>query len=145
VTAKTSRQLSKEIATYMEARAADRKPTALRVIPHIVARVGKVKLSALAKEARASAEGTALDPSDYASNCPDIIIVREDGKLQIVDGFHRVSGMVAWAEEEGKDLGKISIRAIFVTGTDESVISDAAEPGPRQDAAIKMIETAAYA
>jgi len=123
----------------------NRKPTSLRVIPHVVARVGKVKLSALATEALASADGPTLDPSDYTLNCPDIIIVREDGKLKIVDGFHRVSGMAAWAEEEGKALDKISVRAIFVTGTDESVIGDAAEPGPRQEAAIRLIEATAYA
>lgn len=110
----------------------------------IYARYILVRLSKLADEAVSNTpDSPDLDPDEYRLSVPDIIIIKEAGRWSILDGFHRVAGMVGWAMGEDVDVSVIKIRAIDVTGTDKRAIGMVAEPGGYQNEMIAVMEAAA--
>ena len=94
-----------------------------------------IKLVQIANEALDYvSEVPALDPADYR---PLVICESVGKRLQIVDGFHRTAGLVRWANENEQSLDSVSVKVIVCD--DEDLISAAAEPGPKQAAALEAI------
>lgn len=73
----------------------------------------------------------ALRPGDER----ELVIV--DETHSIVDGFHRVAGMVRWAREQGRDLNSVAVRVVECD--DVELVAVAAEPGNAQRAALDAI------
>lgn len=97
-------------------------------------------LSAVAMDAQSNApDAPDLHPYDYEHFTAPVIVVRESHGWEIVDGFHRLSGLAGWAEGERVDPSSVLIRAIDITGTDEELIGLAAAPGARQAKVIEAI------
>jgi len=100
-----------------------------------------IRLSEIADHVADMVEGAdALRPGDE----PAAVIVEVDGDriIEIVDGYHRTAGYVAWACEMGMDLAEVEIRV--VASDDEDLIAPAAEPGWQQDEALAAIYAAAH-
>lgn len=107
----------------------------------LTARTADIPLSRIAGhiEPELVAEAAILRPGDE----PDPIIVEDLGRsLDIVDGYHRAAGFLAWASANEIDPASVEIRAVIASG-DEDVIGDAAEPGAGQGEAIAAIYEAA--
>jgi hypothetical protein len=99
------------------------------------ARLGEIPLSHLASEAGDYVDQVpALEPGDE----PGPVIVEQVGQSSyIVDGFHRVAGMLKWCRDEGVDPDQVTVDVVIAD--DPKLIAAAAEPGPRQRRAIEMI------
>lgn len=99
-----------------------------------------IKLGQIADEAGDYVdEAPALDPADARE--PQIVEVSPSGTLSIVDGFHRTAGQVRWCRENGVAVEDCEITVVACD--DAALIRDAAEPGPKQQAAIEAIYAAA--
>lgn len=82
------------------------------------------------------------DPLRPGAEPAAVIVEMSDGRVvDIVDGFHRTAGYVAWARKEGLDLHDVIVR-VAIPG-DSHLIALAAEPGPMQDEALAAIYAAA--
>lgn len=101
----------------------------------MAAKYETIRLSQIAGEVEEMAsEYPALQPGDE----PRAIVVEiVHGNPRIVDGFHRAAGFCRWATEHGQDYADVLIRVLVAD--DEDLIADAAEPGPRQDAALDAL------
>jgi hypothetical protein len=100
----------------------------------------KIRLSEIAGEVGDYVdEVPALDPT--GDDSPQIVERSPSGAFYIVDGFHRTAGQVRWCRENGVDPAGCSV--VVVICDDPALVRDAAEPGPRQDAAIAAIYAAA--
>ena len=92
-------------------------------------------------DAVADVVGESLDPSTLpVESLP--IVERLSRRIDIVDGYHRLAGMVAWANERGLDLADVTVRCL--TSDDSDLLADAAnaERPSRQSAAIAAIVAA---
>jgi hypothetical protein len=91
-------------------------------------------------------ENEAADYVDEASPLEDTyqqpqIVERVNGRLQIVDGFHRTAGQVRFCRDNGIDTADRVITVVECD--DEDLISAAAEPGDQQQSAIDAIYASA--
>lgn len=90
-------------------------------------RLRQVSVSELAKEAIGGApDAPDLHPSDLENMDPPIV-EKVDDHFQIVDGFHRISGVASYLLGEKESLNT-RIEVVDATGYDEDVISAAAVP-----------------
>lgn len=95
-----------------------------------------IKLGQIADEASDYVdEVPALDPTDRGQ--PQIVEAAPSGTLYIVDGFHRTAGQIRWCRENGVSLDDCEVTVVVCD--DAGLIADAAEPGPKQQAAIEAI------
>ncbi len=69
------------------------------------------------------------------------IVERTQGRLHIVDGFHRTAGQLRHCRESGIDPASLTITVVLgcANDNDNDLVSDASAPGPKQDAAIAEI------
>lgn len=81
-------------------------------------------------------EASPLDPYDYSRLDP-IVVAKEEWGHDIVDGFHRTAGLLAWAQEEKVEPTDVQIKV--VVATHDHLIGLAAQPGPYQDRALRRI------
>jgi hypothetical protein len=107
-------------------------------------RFRRLKLSRLSREALSSApDSPDLSPTDYDSLLEIVVEKIDENNWAIVDGFHRAAGLANWAEAEDIAYDQIQVKVLDVTGYDEDVIADAAEPSERQDDALQELYDAA--
>lgn len=104
-----------------------------------MARVISTSLHSL-RAAELNADGEPLSVEAYAASC-DLIIVERIGAstLEIVDGYHRASGLLAWAREQGHDLTQIMVQVVDATDFDSEIVALAATPSARQQDALDTI------
>lgn len=81
-------------------------------------------------------ESPAMSSAEYAG-LPQIIVERIDGRLSIVDGFHRAAGLARWASDESMSLREIEIEVAECDDAD--LLAAAGEPSERQQVAIDAI------
>jgi hypothetical protein len=95
----------------------------------------------LAREARDTAEAGVrkLSPQQYNRLPPIIVEENTRGGLSIVDGFHRVAGLLLWAEDNDVNLDTLDVDMIVVRGGNSTLVGHAAEPGEKQDRALEEI------
>jgi hypothetical protein len=95
----------------------------------------KIVLASIAGEARPYvAEAPALRPGTALP-----VVVEQTGpeSYSVVDGFHRTAGMLRWCRENR--IAPARARIIVVLARDPELIGDAAEPGPKQERALRRI------
>ena len=83
-------------------------------------------------DAELVAEASPLNPADGVA-LPIVEIVGT--RVDIIDGYHRLAGMIAWARQADLSLGSVAVRC--ATCDDASVLADAANadrPGSQQSA-----------
>ena len=95
------------------------------------------ELASLAQDARENVGGvTPLSPEKYR-RLPPAVLEKVGSSYDIVDGFHRLAGLAEWAERNGVEVDSLEIEVVIAT--DSSLIADAAEPGPKQETALREI------
>jgi hypothetical protein len=69
------------------------------------------------------------------------IVERIQSRLYIVDGFHRTAGQVRYCRDNEIDPKDYMISVVLACEDDDDndLVSDAATPGPKQEAAIAEI------
>lgn len=85
-------------------------------------------------------ESPDLDPS--ACDPLPVVAPAAKGTLDLIDGFHRVAGMVRWCRENGVSPETCEINVVLCD--DDELAIAAAEPGPRQEEALEAIHAAAH-
>lgn len=105
----------------------------------------RISLKDLRRDAWDVEDAGDLDPAEYATRLNPIIIERANGVVGIVDGFHRASGLLGWAEAAQQDPAVIMVEVVDTTGYDEDTIAEAGDGfgGERHEAAIRKILRAA--
>ncbi len=69
-------------------------------------------------------------------------------RTRVVDGYHRLSGMLAWADQEGMDYWDIMVRVLVVapeTPQDKQILADAGDasaPEAQEEALDAIYEVA---
>ena len=74
-------------------------------------------------DAELIAEASPLSPAGTATACPIVELIGD--RVDIIDGFHRVAGMVAWARRRGLALDSVTVHC--VTCDDAALLADAAD------------------
>ena len=103
-----------------------------------------IALASIAYEAESNTGGAEpLDPGGYIPG--EILVDTADPShrsgVGIVDGFHRLAGIAAWARAEGCDFAAVRVPVIDCAGADEDLVGRAADGGHegQQDAIDELI------